>query len=140
MNNNTKRRLKNTAKTLGKGAKFVGKSGLKLGCFAGNLVFNAAEKIAGNDGLKEIIALGVTLGTTAMFSSIIIPTLVLMEVAKYGYDKLTGNNINIGSSIKTMLSVGRNLATIPTELLAGTISEISKVGEKVTKKGLDITR
>ena len=140
MNNNTKRRLKNTAKTLGKGAKFVGKSGLRLGCFAGNTVFKATGAIARNKYAKEIVALGVTLGATAMFSSVIIPSMVLLEIGKYGLDQLTGNKTDIGKDIGSMLSLGRNMATIPTELLAGTISEVSKVGEKVTKKGLDITR
>ena len=80
-NEDTKRKLKNSAKTIGKGALHG------TGVLAGALC-KAGKGITGSKDIRKLAAIGVTVGAAVMFGNILIPTAVLAEIGSYGLKKL----------------------------------------------------
>lgn len=129
MNQQTKKKIKDIAKTTGK---YTLKGGMKLAQSA----FKATGAIAKNKYARKLAVYGITALAAIEFA----PLLILAAGTKYALDSTIGGNANLFKDMKDIASLGTELAKIPTNLLADLVEGISDIGDKGLQKGIDYIR
>jgi len=131
--NNGKRNLKNSAKTIGKGV-------LHGTSVISRAAFKAGKGIVSNKDVKSLAAIGLTIGATVAFSSVVLSTAVLGEIANYGLSSVSGRPYHPGRAIGTMYGAGRAAAKGATEIIGETAGLLFGLGETISDKVADKTR
>lgn len=130
MKNETKRKLKNTARTLGKTA-------LRGSLYTGKAVMATTRSLAKNQLVKELAVMGGMAAATVMFA----PELLMLGGMKYAVDKcVLGKNKDFISEAQGIFRGMHDLLDAPTKLIADLVAEAARGGEKIAQKGLDATR